>query len=97
MDAAQTGDFSTALREWKPLAEQGHVNAQHNLGVMYYKGKSAIHDNVYAHMWWSIAASQGQKIASKYLRVVTKEMTPSQIEKAQDFARECVKKNYKGC
>ena len=23
-------------------------------------------------------------------------MTPSQIEKAQDLARECIKKNYKG-
>ena len=31
MDAAQTGDFATALREWKPLAEQGNARAQFNL------------------------------------------------------------------
>jgi len=29
--------------------------------------------------------------------IVAKEMTPSQLEKAQDLARECVRKKYKGC
>jgi len=28
-------DYATALREWKPLAEQGNADAQFNLGVMY--------------------------------------------------------------
>ena len=32
MDAARSGDFATALREWKPLAKQGHALAQFNLG-----------------------------------------------------------------
>ena len=27
MDAAQRGDYATALREWKPLAEQGDADA----------------------------------------------------------------------
>ena len=31
--AAQNGDFATALREWKPLAEQGDADAQYSLGV----------------------------------------------------------------
>jgi hypothetical protein len=30
--AAKSGDFATALREWKPFAEQGHARAQYNLG-----------------------------------------------------------------
>ena len=33
--AAQREDFATALREWRPLAEQGHALAQHNLDFMY--------------------------------------------------------------
>jgi TPR repeat protein len=33
--AYQQGDYSTALRLWKSLAEQGYVNAQFNLGQMY--------------------------------------------------------------
>lgn len=36
--AAQSGNFEAALREWRPLAEQGHVKAQYNLGVMYEYG-----------------------------------------------------------
>ena len=31
--AAQRGDFATALREWTPLAEQGHAGAQAVLGL----------------------------------------------------------------
>ncbi len=36
-DAAIRGDFATALKELLPLAQQGHVHAQYNLGVMYDK------------------------------------------------------------
>ncbi len=31
----------SALREWRPLAEQGNANAQFFLGVMYDKGLSS--------------------------------------------------------
>ncbi len=54
---------------------------------------------MYALIWASIASSNGyeSKNAKRLLESLNKEMTPSQIEKAQDLARECVKKNYKGC
>ena len=133
LDAVMEGDFVTALKEFKPLAEQGDVRAQFNLGVMYYNGdgvpqdyktamkwytlsaeqgnaggqvflgimyaigQGVIQDNVYAHMWFSIAASSGSEGGIKYRDVVLERMTLSQIEKAQDLARECVAKNYKGC
>ena len=29
--------------------------------------------------------------------IAVKQMTPSQLKKAQDLARECVRKKYKGC
>ncbi len=35
MAAYQRGDYATAIREWRPLAEQGHAEAQYNLGLMY--------------------------------------------------------------
>jgi len=35
--------------------------------------------------------------AKGLLESLNKEMTLSQIEEAQRLARECVKKNYKGC
>jgi uncharacterized protein len=37
--AYKSGDYATALREWKPLAEQGHPDSQYKLGNMHYKGK----------------------------------------------------------
>ena len=32
IDAYRKGHNSIAIREWKPLARQGHANAQYNLG-----------------------------------------------------------------
>ena len=64
---------------------------------MYYNGEGVIEDNVYAHMWFSIAASQGHENAAKNRDIVAKRMTPADISAAQNLARECVKKNYKGC
>ena len=34
-DAYKAGDYETALREWRPLAEQGDVVAQSILGLSY--------------------------------------------------------------
>ncbi len=57
-----------------------------------------IKDYVYAHMWGNIGNSNGNEGGKKIMELLLKQgMTPSQIEKAQDLARECVKKNYKGC
>jgi len=38
VDAYDSGDFATALREFRPLAEQGVAFAQFSLGVMYAFG-----------------------------------------------------------
>jgi TPR repeat protein len=104
LTAYDSGDFATALREWMPLAEQGDASAQFNLGLMYAKGQGVLQDYVRAHMWWSIAASSGNKTAVKNRDIIAKEMTPTggaipfgTIEDAQKLARECVRKKYKGC
>jgi TPR repeat protein len=36
--AYNSGDYATALRLWRPLADQGNAGAQANLGWMYSKG-----------------------------------------------------------
>ena len=48
--AYKSGDYATALRNWTPLVEQGHVTAQFNLCVMYRDGQEVTQDNVHAHM-----------------------------------------------
>ena len=42
--AHESGDYATALREWTPLAEQGHADAQYNLGLMYANGEGVPQD-----------------------------------------------------
>ena len=57
--AAQSGNFATALREWTPLAKQGNVNAQYNLGVMYENGQGVPKNYKTAVKWYRLAAEQG--------------------------------------
>lgn len=56
-----------------------------------------IQDNVYAHMWGNIAATNRNENGGKVRDFVTKRMTSAQISDAQDLARECVRNKYKGC
>lgn len=57
------GDYKTAYRLFKPLAEQGNDDAQTNLGVMYEKGKGIPQDYAVAAKWYRKAAEQGNASA----------------------------------
>ena len=59
LTAAQSGDFATALKEWKPLAGQGDADAQYNLGLMYLNGWGVPQDDKEAVYWYKLAAEQG--------------------------------------
>ena len=63
LKAAQAGDFQTALKEWKPLADQGDAGAQYSLGVMYANGEGVVEDDAEAARWYRLAADQGLAIA----------------------------------
>lgn len=51
-EAYQSGDFVTAMREWKPLANQGDVDAQVQLGFMYDKGQGVPLDHAAVAKWF---------------------------------------------
>lgn len=44
LEAARRCDFEAALREWLPLAEQGDVEAQKNLGALYLHSFCTAHE-----------------------------------------------------
>ncbi len=90
-------DYKQGVKWFILSAEQGDADAQYNLGAMYNNGDGVIQDYVRAHMWYNISASNGIETASEKRDNTTKKMTPSQLEKAQDLARACVAKDYKGC
>ena len=88
-----TQDYKQAVQWYRKAAEQGMAQAQYNLALMYANGQGVTQDYVLAHMWWDIAASSGNKNATTNRDIVAKEMSPSQIEKAQDMAREWTAKH----
>ncbi len=56
--AYQRGDYATALREFRTLAEQGMADGQTSLGFMYERGLGVPQDYAKA-LGWSRKASPG--------------------------------------
>lgn len=79
------GDFATAMRLMRPLADQGDVTAQTVVGLMHY---FTYGDYVSAYMWFNLAAAQGNTFADMFLKDTADKMTPEQIAEAQKLARE---------
>ena|SRR5271167_3961669 len=56
--AYNKGDYVTAVKEWRPLADQGVAAAQFNLGLLYYDGHGVPLDFAQAADWFTKAAEQ---------------------------------------
>jgi TPR repeat protein len=86
-------DDKQAVKWWRLAAEQGEAAGQSTLGLMYRYGQGVPQDYVLAHMWFNLCGSSGHKdreILKQCVRnrkKVEKRMTPSQLEKAQEMAR----------
>ena len=93
--AYKRGDYATAAKFYRPLAEQGHAETQFSFGIMYQLGQGVPQDYVQAHLWFNLAASRFSA-SKKELRdftvknrdTVATKMTPAQIAEAQKLARE---------
>ena len=86
-------DYATALRIFRPLAEQRDADAQTYLGYMYSNGLGVTQDYILAHTWLNLAAANltDEKLrneAAKLRDTVAGMMTPEQIAEAQRLARE---------
>jgi uncharacterized protein len=60
INAYQKGDYATALRLLRPLAERGNAEAQFYLGIMYTDGLGVQRDDAAAVSWYRKAADQGR-------------------------------------
>ena len=59
------GDYAGALRELRPLAQQGNLDAQAKLGEMYLQGTGVKQDYTTAMRWLMQAATQGDVAAAE--------------------------------
>ena len=131
--AYKSGDFETALKEWRPLADQGYADAQwalasmyqygdgvrqnyatafkwyklaaeqgnaiaqNSLGEMYRQGQGVSQDRIRALMWFNVYASKLPELEASSRNTFEQNMSVTDLSLAQDLARECVAKEYKGC
>lgn len=59
MQALLTGNYAEAYCTWRPLAEQGHAEAQYHIGWLYANGNGLAVDVERALAYWHQAAGQG--------------------------------------
>jgi TPR repeat protein len=58
LDAYQKGDYATAAKEWRTLADEGEPEAQFNLGLLYLDGHGVPQNPAEAVSWFRRAAEQ---------------------------------------
>src|SRR5450432_2135566 len=97
MAAYNRGDYTPAIRLFRPLAEQGNPKAQSVLGAMYRRGQGVARSSVHAFAWFSRAAARGDAKAKAELRDVSQTMTAQEISQAQEMARACEVSSYRDC
>ena len=68
--AYEQKDYATALRLWRPLAEQGDAGMQALVGSMYHYGEGIPQDYAQAAAWYRKAADQGFAMAQVNLGVL---------------------------
>jgi len=67
VEAWTLGDYATALKEWRPLAELGDMESQFRMGFLYDNGYGVPQDDGAAARWYRLAAEQGHDLAQRRL------------------------------
>jgi hypothetical protein len=62
LSAYEKGEWKTALKEFQPLADQGEVEAQSKLAVMYREGRGVTQDFNMVVKWYTKATEQGDML-----------------------------------
>ena len=69
LEAYERRDYKAALRQFRPLAEQGNTEAQLHLGIMHEYGLVESWNPVEAFSWYRKAAESGNPKAQAHLGV----------------------------
>lgn len=61
MDYYRNEQYTAAIKELMPLAENGHTNAMYRIGVMYYRGRGFTKNHEKTAHWMKLAAETGHR------------------------------------
>ena len=90
-------DYTEALKWYKLSARGGYFVGQYRLAEMYKKGLGIPQNNILAHVWFNIASVNGQLYSADYRDKLAELMSPNDVLKAQEIAKECMKSDYNKC
>ena len=71
---------------YEKAARQGLSPAQYNLAVIYHNGDETARDDVKAYAWM-LLAKKGGLDAGDALKIISREMSPAQIQEAEKLSR----------
>ena len=66
-EAANRGDYASALAIWGPLAQAGVARAQNNVGACFAEGLGVARDTGFALRWLTLAAQAGDPVGQRNL------------------------------
>ncbi len=91
-------NYAEAVKWYRLAAAQGDARAQAVLALMYANGQGVDRDFVRAYMWSSLAVTSGNLASAAQNReVISRQLTPQQLSAAEELARACRERQFKGC
>ncbi len=96
---AQNADesFSKALSWYLVGAEAGHALSQYGLANLYANGSGVDVNYLRAYMWATLSSVGGAPDAERLKSFLAKEMTPHELDGAQNAVASCLEKFYIDC
>lgn len=82
--------YKEAAIWYQKAADQGHALSQNSLALLYETGRGVGQDHVLAFMWYSLAAKQGVKGASKSRDQVAVKLSPPKLALASKLVADWV-------
>ncbi len=86
--AYEKGDYATAFKEFRALAELGQPLAQHDLAVMYARGEGTESSPPMAYAWAKLSAENGMEGSRNIVNQMEPRLTPNSLQFAQDIERQ---------
>ena len=86
--AWEAGRFAEAVSEWETAAAEGDRWAMVALGHVYKRGVGAPQDYILAHLWFNLAASQGDVQAAAERDALAEQMSLEEQAEARKLLRE---------
>ena len=81
-------DYVKAMHWYRQAAEQGDIDGQFSIGIMYQLGEGVRADQAIAHAWFSLAADNGHADAEEKCLLLQEQLSKEELSKAKALQSE---------